>query len=116
MIIYTSLTSVNVSSNEYHYTDSLILIVNGVLYFHSIFFNQNHHYDSIVHLQSSKLYIKNHNEISNNCVRHIIIAQSNSFLFMHYHATFNISYNAVYKVMKLVSTFEKHAIPICPRA
>ena len=114
MIIYISLTSVNVSSNEYHYTDSLILIVNGVLYFRSVFFNQNHHYDSIVHLQSSKLYIKNHNEISNNCVRHIIIAQSNSLLFMHYHATFNISYNAVYKVMKLVSTFEKHAIPICP--
>ena len=112
-IIYISLSSVNVSSNEYHHIENLILIVNGLLYFRSVFLNQNHHYDNIVYLQSSILHIKDYNEISSNYARHII-TQSNSFLYMYYFATMNISHNAVYKVIKFVGTFEKHAMPICP--
>ena len=113
-IIYISLNSVNVSSNEYHHTDNLILIVNGLLYFYSVFLNQNGYYENIVYLQSSFLYITYYNEISNNYARHIMKAQSNSFLYMDNFATANISHNVVYKVIKLVSTFEKHTMPICP--
>ena len=113
-IILISLKSVNVSSNEYHHTDSLILIVNGFLYFYSVFFNQNGYYENIVYLQFSFLYIKYYNEISSNYTRHIMKAQSNSFLYMDNFATANISHNVVYKVIKFVGTFEKHAMPICP--
>ena len=115
MIIYISLISVNISSNEFHYGDSdLILIANGLLQFRSVSFTQNGYFDSIIYLQSSMLYIKGYNEISNNHARHIIKAQSNSFIFMYYLATIIISHNVVYKVIKQVSAVEKHAIPLCP--
>ena len=113
-IIHVSLTSVNVSSNENHHVGDLILIVNGLLRFHCVFFKQNDYYDNIVYLQSSLLYIEGYNDISSNYARHIIKAQSNSFLFIHYLATANVSHNVVYKVIKLVSSFEKHSTPICP--
>ena len=108
------LTSVIVSSNEHHHSGSLILIVNGVLYLNSVFFNQNYDFDNIVYLQSSVLHIVNHNDISSNHARHIIKAQSNSFVFIHYMATANVSYNVVYKIIKQVSAVEKHAMPFCP--
>ena len=115
MIICISLTSVNVTSNEYHYVDNnLILIANGLLLFRSVFFHQNGYFDNIVYLQSSILYINNYNNISSNYARHIIKAQSNSYIFIYYLATVNISHNVVYKVIKQVSSVEKHAIPLCP--
>ena len=114
MIIYVSLTNVNVSSNEYYIDNNLILIANGLLQFRHVFFIQNICYDNIVYLQSSLLYIKRYNEISSNYARHIIKAQSNSFLFIHYLAIFNISHNVVFKVTKIVSNIEKYATPICP--
>ena len=114
MIIHIMLTSVNVSSNECHHVDNLILIVNGLSYFNSVFFNQNHCYKSLVYLQCSFLFIKDYNEISSNYARHIIKAQSNSFLYMYNFATANISHNTVYKVIMFVSTFEKRTISICP--
>ena len=112
-IIYISLSFVNVSYNE-HYIDNLISIANVFLFFNSIFFNQNGYYDNIVFLQSSMLFLKGNNNISNNYARHIIKAQSNSFLFMHYQATVNISHNVVHKVAKQVSAVEKHTISLCP--
>ena len=102
-IIYITLVSVNVSSNKHHYTGNLILIMNGILYFHSVVFNQNRDFDNIVYLQSSTLYIVNHNDVSSNHARYIIKAQSNSFLYIHYMATANISYNTVYKIIKQVT-------------
>ena len=113
-IIYVSLTSVNVSSNENYHFGNLISIVNGLLRFHCVNSKENDYYDNIVYLQSSLLYTEGYNDISSNYARHIIKAQSNSFLFMHYLATANVSYNVVYKVIKLVSSFEKHSTPICP--
>ena len=113
-IIYVSLTSVNVSSNENYHFGNLISIVNGLLRFHCVNSKENNYYDNIVYLQSSLLYTEGYNDISNNYTRHIIKAQSNSFLFMHYLATANVSHNVVYKVIKLVSSFEKHFTPICP--
>ena len=60
------------------------------------------------------LFLKEYNEISSNQAKHIVKAQSNSFIFIQYLATVNISHNVVYKVIKQVSALEKHAIPICP--
>ena len=37
MIIYVSLTNVNVSSNEYYIDNNLILIANGLLQFRHVF-------------------------------------------------------------------------------
>ena len=113
-IIYILLISVNVSSNEHHYTDNLILIANAFLILKSVLFSQNSYYDNIVYLQSSVLLLKGYNNINNNYAIHIIKAQSNSFLYMHYLATVNISHNVVYKVIKQVSAVEKHAAPLCP--
>ena len=113
-IIHISLTSVIISSNEYHHIDNLISVVNGLLYFRSVFFSQNHYYDNIVYLQSSMLYIRGHNEISSNRARHIIKAKSNSFIYMFSSATANVSHNIVYKVLKFTNIFQKHSIPICP--
>ena len=113
-IIYISLAFIIISSNEYHHIDNLISVVNGLLYFRSVFFSQNHYYDNMVYLQSSMLYISGHNEISSNLARHIIKAKRNSFIYMYYSATANISYNVVYKVIKFVNIFQKHSIPICP--
>ena len=114
-IIYIVLVYVNLFSNQHHHGDNLILLTNGHLHLQSVFFNHNGYYENIVNLQSSTLlFIKEYNEISSNYARHIIKAQSNSFLFVHYHVTVNISHNAVYKVIKQVSTFESHATPICP--
>ena len=45
---------------------------------------------------------------------HIMKAQRNSFLYMDNFAIANISHNVVYKIIIFVSTFEKHAMPICP--
>ena len=113
-IIYITLNSVTVSSNEHHYTGNLISTVNGILYLNSVFFNQNYKFDNIVYLQSSILYIANYNDIKSNHARHIVKAQSNSILFIHYMATANVSYNVVYKIIKQVHAVEKHAIPACP--
>ena len=102
-------------SNQHHHGENLILLTNGHLHIESVFFNHNSYYENIVNLQSSTLlFIKHYNEISSNYARHIIKAQSNSFLFMHYQVTVNISHNVVYKVIKQVNTFESHATPICP--
>ena len=60
------------------------------------------------------LLLYGYNEISSNIARHIIKAQSHSFIFMHFLATANISHNVVYKVIELVRAVEKQAIPICP--
>ena len=115
-IINVSLSFVIVSSNEYHHNiiDNLISVVNGLIYIMSVIFSQNGFYDNMVYLYSSMLYIQNYNEINSSHGRHIIEAQSNSFLYIHYLATVNISHNVVYKVIKFVSTFERHALSICP--
>ena len=113
-IIYITLTSVIVSSNKHHYTGNLILLMNGILYFNSVTFNQNYDFDNIVYLQSSMLYVINHNDISSNHARHIIKAQSNSFLYTDHMATANVSHNVVYKIIKQTSTVERHIIPLCP--
>ena len=113
-IIYILLTVVNVSSNKHHYGDSLISITNGYLRLKSLFFIQNDYYDNVLNFQSSMLYVKYYNEISSNYARHIIKEQGNSFIFIHYLATINISQNIVYKVFKQVINFEKHVIPVCP--
>jgi len=53
-------------------------------------------------------------EITNNYARHVVKAQSKSFLFIDISVTVNISYNVVYKTIKQVNTFEKNTVPICP--
>ena len=114
-IVYISLTAVNISLNEHHSTDSsLIIVTNGLLYFRSVSFINNGYYDNIIHLQSSMLCIKGNNKLSHNHARHIVKAQSSSFIFMHFTAIINMSHNVVYKLTKIVSTFEKQEIPICP--
>ena len=114
MIIFVSLNNVNLSSNECYIDNNLISIANGLVLFHSVFFNQNGYYDNIIYLQSSWLYIKGYNEICSNSARYIMKAQSNSYLFVHCLAIFNISHNVVFKVTKIVSNIEKYATPICP--
>ena len=114
-IVYISLTVVNISLNEQHSTNSsLIIVTNGLLYFRSVLYINNGYYDNIVYLQSSMLCIKGSNKFSHNHARHILKAQSSSFIFMHFKAIINMSHNVVYKITKIVSTFEKQAIPICP--
>ena len=111
---YFWLSLVNISCNEHNYGESLILITNGHSILRSVFFNQNIYYENIISLQSSMILFKRYTEISNNYARHIVKAQSNSFLFIRNSAVVNISHNVVYKTIKQVSTFEKHAVPICP--
>ena len=113
-IINIRLISVIASSNEHRYSGNLISIANGILYLDSVTFNQNYDFDNIVYLHSSMLYMRNHNDIRSNHARHIIKAQSNSFLYIDYMATADVSYNAVYKIIKQVRAVEKHAIPLCP--
>ena len=60
------------------------------------------------------LVFKEYSEISSNYARQVIKAQSSSFVFMYTFAIVNISHNAVYNIIKQVSTSEKHAVPICP--
>ena len=109
------LSFVNVSSNEHHFGDNLIFIANGRLKIQSFFLHQNGYYDNIFNLQSSLLiFIKPYNEISSNYARYILKIQSSSFIFMHHATTVNVSHNVVYKVMKQVNIFEKHATPIYP--
>ena len=113
--ITVHLSFVNVSSNEHHYGDSLILIANGRLVIKYIFLQQNEYYDSIFNLHSSLLlFEKSYNEISSNYARHIIKTQTSSFIFMHQATTVKVSHNVVYKIVKQVNIFEKHATPICP--
>ena len=112
---YFILSAVNVSCNEHDDGDSLIHIINGrIFFFNSVFLNQNRYYENIISLQSSMLMFRQYNEISSNYARHIIKAQSNSFLFVHVITTVNISHNVVYKTTKQVSALEKQAVPICP--
>ena len=114
-IVYISLIAVNISLNEQHSTNnSLIIVTNGLLYLRSVSFINNGYYDNIIYLQSSMLCIKRNNKFSHNHARHILKAQSSSFIFMHFTAIINMSYNVVYKLTKFVSTFEKQEIPICP--
>ena len=113
--IRLQLRFINISSNKHHYGDNLILIANGHLQIQSVFLHQNGYYENIFDLQSSLLiFEKPYSEISSNYARHIIKAQSSSFIFMQYSATVNVSHNVVYKVIKQVNIFEKHATPICP--
>ena len=112
---YLILNAVNVSYNEHDDGDSLIFITNGrILFYKSVFLNQNRYYENIISLQSSMILFKSYTEISNNYARHIIKSQSSSFLFMHIFTTVNISHNVVYKTTKQVSALEKQAVPICP--
>ena len=104
---------VNVSSNKHHH-DNLISITNGYLRIKSLLFIQNGYYDNVLNFQSSILYVQKYNEISSNYARHIIKAQGNSFIFIHYLAIINISHNVVYKVFKQINNFEGYATPICP--
>ena len=60
------------------------------------------------------LLFKTYTEITKNYARHVVKAQSKSFLFIDISVIVNISHNVVYKTVKLVSTFEKNAVPICP--
>ena len=111
---YLILRVVNVFCNEHDDGDSLILITNGRISLYKSVFNQNGYYENIISLQSSMLAFKPYNEISSNYARHIVKAQSSSFLFMNTSTTVNISHNVVYKTTKQVSALEKQAVPICP--
>ena len=106
---------VNVSSNEHHCGDSLMFVANGHLRIQSVFLHQNGYYENIFNLQSSLLILrKPYSEISSNYARHIIKTQSSSFIFMHRAAVVNVSHNVVYKIIKQLNIFKKHATPICP--
>ena len=94
--------------------DSLILITNGITTLRYVYFNQNRYYRNLISLQSSMLLFQGYTEITNNYARHVIKAHSKSFLFINISVTVNISCNVVYKTVKLVSTSEKNAVPICP--
>ena len=109
-----SLSHVNISSNEHNDGDSLILVTSRILNLLKVIFNQNKYYRTIISLQSSLLLFQTYTEITNNFARHIIMAQSRSFLFIHVFKAINISNNVVYKTIKIVNTFEKNAVPICP--
>ena len=112
---YLILHFVNVSCNEHDDGDNLILITNGqIVFLKSVVFTQNSYYENIINLQSSLIMFNHYTEISSNYARHIVKAQSSSFLFIHVFSTVNISHNVVYKTIKQVSTLEKHAVPICP--
>ena len=113
-VIHILLVRVNVSSNKHHYGDDLISIANGCLRLKLLLFIHNGYYDNVLNFQSSIINVQNYNEISSNYARHIIKAQGNSFIFIHYLATINISHNIVYKVFKQVRNFERHTTPICP--
>ena len=112
--IHFRMFRVNISNNEHSYGDSLILIISGSMTLRYVYFNQNRSYKNVISLQSSMLLFQGYTEITNNYARHVVKAQSKSFLFIDISVTVNISYNVVYKTVKLVSTFEKNAIPICP--
>ena len=108
------LAVVHVHSNKHHYGDNLISVTNGYLCIKFLFLIQNGYYDNVFNFQSSKLYVMDYNEISSNYARHVIKAQGNSFIFIHYLATINISHNIVYKVFKQINNFERHSTPTCP--
>ena len=108
------LYDVNISSNEHSDGDSLILVTSGILSLFKAVFNQNKYYKTVISLQSSLLLFQTYTIITNNFARHIIKAQSRSFLFINVFKTINISHNVVYKTIKIVNTFEKNAVPICP--
>jgi len=109
-----SLFNINIYSNEHNDGDSLIHVTSGILSLSKVSFNQNKYYRTIISLQSSLLLFQTYTEITNNSARHIIKAQSRSFLFINVFKTVNISHNVVYKTIKIVNTFEKNAVPICP--
>ena len=109
------LSFVNVSSNEHHYGDSLMFVANGYLRIRSVFLHQNGYYENIFNSQSSLLIFgKPYSEIGSNYARHIIKTQSSSFIFMRRTAVVNVSHNVVYKIIKQVNIFKKHATPVCP--
>ena len=60
------------------------------------------------------LVFRRYTEISSNYARHIVKAQSSSFLLMHIFTNVNISNNIVYKTIKQVSFLDKNDVPICP--
>ena len=105
---------VNISNNEHNYGNSLILVTSGIITLRYVLFNQNRYYRNIISLRSSMLFFMRYTEITNNHARQVVKAQSKSFLFIDVSVIVNISHNVVYKIIKLVSTFEKNAVPICP--
>ena len=109
-VIYILLAFVNVSSNKHHYGDNLISITNGYLRIISFIFIQNGYYGNVLNFQTSMLYVTDYIEMSSNYARHIIKAQGNSYIYIYYLTTINISHNVLYKVFN----FERHATPICP--
>ena len=108
------LSHVNISNNEHSDGQSLILVTSGIITLNYVYFNQNRYYRDVISLRSSLLLFQRYTEITRNYARHIVKAQSKSFLYIDVFVTVNISYNVVYKTIKLVGTFEKNAVPICP--
>ena len=111
---YFWLNHVNISDNEHSDGNSLILVTSGIIYLIYVVFHKNIYYRSVISLRSSMLLFLSYTEITNNYARHVIKAQSKSFLFINIFVTVNISYNTVYKTITLVNTFEENAVPICP--
>ena len=108
------LSYVNISNNEHSDGKSLILITSGIITLRYVYFNQNRYYINVISLRSSLLLFQRYTEITKSYARHVIKAQSKSFLYIGVLITVNISHNVVYKTVKQVSTFEKNAVPICP--
>lgn len=115
VITHVTLDSVTLSCNRHHYNSSnLILITNGRMYFLNTVFTANRYYETVIHLQSTMIYFKESNQITKGYARYIIKGEKGSFLFIHHHATVNISDNVVYKVVRLISTEENLVTPTCP--
>ena len=111
---YFRLYYVNIFSNEHSDGDSLLLVTSGIISLLHVNFNHNRYFGNVISLRSSMLLFRNYTNITNNYARHIVMAQSKSFLFINVFTTINISHNFVYKTIIQLSTFEKNAVPICP--
>ena len=111
---YLMLYAINISCNEHDDGDNLIFITNAQIMFIKSVLNENSYYENIINLQFSLLVVSHYTEISRNYARYIVKAQSNSFLFMTFLTTINISNNVVYKTTKVVSALEKHIVSLCP--
>ena len=105
------LSHVNISYNKHRNGGSLIL---GMMILNHVFFSQNRYFRNLISLHSSMLVFEFYTEMTNNHARHIVKAQSKSFLLFDTTAIVNVSHNVVYKTIKLVSTFERNTEPICP--
>ena len=111
---YFRLYYVNIFSNKPSDGDSLLLVTSGIISLLHVNFNHNTYFGNVISLRSSMLLFRNYTNITNNYARHIVMAQSKSFLFINVFTTINISHNFVYKTIIQLSTFEKNALPICP--